>query len=243
MTTETPKRSLDELAAELEAVAKRAKAATADAALTAELTAMGADAQTATPPVAQAMSVLYDCTQISLTASEVSELERRRGWLGDQLTAVLGQFHEDPTKIRRGPLWRDTKRAIEHLRQELFRLRDEHYQTLLAEYPDDDAEHLRSLPPHTTGLDEYTRAIDAFERTLASPPHNCADVERAVAEGERLRDYRAQVESAAVPDEFRTQWRKLRGAGLSLHEFTSEFHDWLSERGIDDDVVLRLRTG
>jgi hypothetical protein len=241
MATETPSRSLDDLAAELEAVARRAKAATANASLSAELTTMTGEAQTATQPLAEATNVLYECPRITLKPSEVSELDRRRNWLGDQLTAVLAQFHDDPTKIRRGALWRDTKRAIEHLRQELFRLRDEHYQMLLVDYPDDDREHLRSLPPDTAGFDEYVRAIDAFERMFASPPRNCADVERGVAAGERLRDCRAQVESATVPVEFRAQWRQLRTTGLSLHEFTSEFHDWLTERGIDDDVVLRLR--
>lgn len=241
MTTDAPNRSLDELAAELESVAKRAKAATADASLTAELATMGGEAVAVTLPIAEATSVLYDSARITLKPSEASELDRRRRWLGDQLERVLEQLHEDPTKIRRGTLWKDTKRAIEHLRQELTKLRDEHYQALLAEYPDDDGEHLRSLPPHTTSLDEYVRAIDAFERVVANPPTSPDDVDRAVTAGERLRDCRAQVESEAVPAEFRIQWRQLRGGGLALSELTEELRSWLLAHGIEDEVVLRLR--
>jgi hypothetical protein len=241
MALEPPSRSLDALAAELEAVAKRAKAAAADASLTAELDTMAGEAETATQPIAEATSVLYDSAWITLEPNEASELDRRRQWLRDQLEGVLEQFHEDPTKIRRGTLWRDTKRAIEHLRQELFTLRDEHYRALLAGYPDDDGEHLRSLPPHTTGLDEYVRAIDAFERARTITPRTPDDVDHAVAVGERLRDRRAQIESETVPAEFRAQWRQLRSAGLSLDDFSAEFHAWLAERGIEEDVVLRLR--
>ena len=51
-----------------------------------------------------------------------------------------------------------------------------------------------------------------------------------------------EVESEAVPVEFRVQWRQLRGAGLALSDLTNEFHAWLSARGIEDDVVLRLRS-
>jgi ribosomal 50S subunit-associated protein YjgA (DUF615 family) len=242
MATDSPSRSFDELAAELESVAKRAKAAAADASLTAELATMGGEAEAATLPIAEATSVLYDSERITLNPSEASELDRRRQWLGDQLERVLEQFREDPTKIRRGPLWKDTKQAIEHLRQELFTLRDEHYQALLAEYPDDDGEHLRSLPPDTTGLDEYVRAIDAFERARSNSPTSAADVDRAVTAGERLRDCRAQVESEAVPAEFRIHWRQLRGGGLALTELTEELRAWLSAHGIEDEVVLRLRT-
>jgi hypothetical protein len=241
MTTETPGRSLDVLAAELKTVASRAKTAAADASLTSELETMSGEAHAAAAPIAQATNVLHDSPRITLKPNEASELDRRRQWLLDQLERVRQQFHDDPAKIRRGPLWKDTKRAIEHLRQELFRLRDEHYQALLADYPDDDGEHLRSLPPHTTGLDDYVRAIDAFERGLANPPASAADVDRAVTAGERLRDYRTQVESEAVPAEFRIHWRQLRGGGLALSELTEELRAWLSEHGHEDEVVLRLR--
>ena len=242
MPGETPGRSLDELAGELEAVVKRAKAATADASLTAELDTMGGEALVATQPIAEAMSVIYDSPQITLKPSAASELDRRRQWLADRLVAVDAQFREDPTKIRRGALWRDTRKAIDQLQQGLFDLRDELYEALLAEYPDDDREQLRSLPPHTTGIQEYARAIDAFERSHSTPPRNPADVASAIAVGERLRDCRARVESEAVPVEFRAQWRQLRGAGMVLSGLTNEFHAWLSARGIEDDVVLRLRS-
>ena len=242
MATETPSRSFDELAAELDSVAKRAKAAAADASLTAELATMGGEAEAATLPIAEATSVLYDSARITLTPSEASELDRRRQWLGDQLKRVLEQFHEDPTKIRRGPLGKTPSRRSSTCGKSCSRFVTSIIQALLSEYPDDDGGHLRSLPPATAGLDEYVRAIDAFERALANPPTSAADVDRAVTAGERLRDCRAQVESEAVPAEFRLHWRQLRGGGLALSELTEELRAWLSARGIDDEVVLRLRS-
>ncbi|MGO9791890.1 MAG: hypothetical protein ACLP8S_21015 [Solirubrobacteraceae bacterium] len=242
MTTEAPERSLDDLTAELEAVVKRAVAATADASLTAELDTMGNDLVAATDPIGQAISVLFDSPQVKLKVNQVAELDRKRNALGSQLAAVDAQLQLDPSTIRRGTLWRDTKRAIDNLRQSLAELRDEVYQTLLAEYPDEDREQLRSLPPHTIGLVDYERAINAFELVFSTSPRSPADLASAIAAGERLRDRRAQVESEAVPVEHRARWRQLRGTGLPLSDLSEDFHGWLKEHGIEDDVLLRLRS-
>jgi hypothetical protein len=233
--------SLDALAAELGAVVTRARAAAQDAALLADLETIGTEVAAATEPISEAMSVLYDSPLISLKPNEASELRRKQRSLGTQLSSFEYQFHEDPTKLRRGTVWRDARQAINQLLQELERLRDEHYQALLAPYPDDDRDHLQGLPGHTAGVDEYQKAVEAFERALTTTPRGPQSVERAVAAGERLRDCRTKIESEAIPAEFRIHWRQLRGDGLALSDLSEELRAWLSEHGIEHDVVLKLR--
>jgi hypothetical protein len=234
--------ALDQLADDLRASVRRATAARAEAGLVAQFDGMRADVEGAIEPIREGLSVL-NAPELSLNAEATSQVRARREWLQTQLEKVRAGLEKDPSSIRRGGLWRETKKAIDTLGEELSNIRLEAYNAMLAPYSERDLELLDSLPPGTSGVDEYRTALRAYENALDRVPSTPAEVAAADQAGRRLREIRERVEAAAVPAEFSEQWRALRGSGLGLTELTDEFRDWLATQGLNANVVLVYRGG
>lgn len=234
--------ALDQLADDLQMSVRRATAARAEAGMVAQFDGMRADVEGAIQPIREGLSVL-EAPELHVSPEITSQLKARREWLQAQLDKVGTALEKDPSSIRRGELWRETKKAIQTLRTDLLNVRSAAFSAMLAPYSERDQELMESLPPGTTGLTEYRSALSAYETALERLPTTAAEVAVADAAGRRLREIRERVEAAAVPAEFREQWRALRGAGLGLTDLTPEFSDWLAEPGLDVNVVLVYRGG
>lgn len=233
---------LDQLASELRTTVRRASAARQEAGLVAQFDGMRADVEAAIQPVRDGLSVL-DAPELQVGEDVIAQIRSRREWVQAQLEKVRVALDKDPTSIRRGELWRETKKAIEALRGDLGQVQAEAYTLMLAQYAERDAELLESLPPGTAGLAEYRSALRAYESAVDTVPANPAEVAQADAAGRSLQEVRERVEAAAVPAEHRDEWRALRGSGLPLRELTPEFREWLTQQGLDSSVLLVYRSG
>lgn len=234
--------TLDQLADEVRASVRRATAARAEAGLIAQFDGMRADVEAAIEYIREGVSVL-EAPELGVSTAAKSQVQARREWLAAQLQKIQAALEKDPNSIRRGALWRDTKKAMEKLREDLSNVRFDAYNAMLARYAEGDSELLDSLPPGTTGLDEYRRALSAYEKARDRMPGTVEEVAGADNAGRRLQEIREEVEAAAVPDALRDQWRDLRASGLALAEMTEEFRDWLATQGLDTNVVLVYRGG
>jgi type II secretory pathway component PulJ len=176
-----------------------------------------------------------------MTAEQTTEVAERQRWLQAQIEKVHAALEKQPEKIRRGELWKETKRAMDALRTSLEMARASNYDALLAGYAEGDHELLDSLPAGTSGVTEYRTALNVFERVRDRAPQTPHDVATAEAAARRLKEIRERVEADAVPSDFRTQWRSLRGAGIPLSALTPEFRQWLEEHGVAENVMVVYR--
>jgi hypothetical protein len=233
---------LDQLASELSTTVRRASAAREEAGLVAQFDGMRADVEAAIQPIRDGLSVL-EAPELQVSDDAMAQVRSRREWVQAQLAKVRTALEKDPTSIRRGELWRETKKAIEALRGDLRNVQADAYNAMLTQYAERDGELLDSLPPGTTGLVEYRSALGAYERAVERLPTTPTEVAAADAAGRRLREIRERVEAAAVPADLRDQWRALRGSGLPLRELTPEFKEWLSGQGLDASALVVYRSG
>jgi hypothetical protein len=233
--------TLDSLAAELVREVDRATAARAQAGLVAEFDGMRTDVEAEIAPISEA-AVVFDSSHIALTAEQRAELSERQQWLAAQLDKVRSALDKQPEKIRRGDVWKETKRALQALRASLEGARVTNYEDLLAQFADGDHDLLDSLPAGTPGVNEYRVALNAFERVRERLPQTAQDVAIAEAAAGRLKEIRERVEADAVPDAFRSQWRALRGAGIPLASLTPDFRVWLEEHGVAENVMVVYRS-
>lgn len=232
--------TLDALAAELVQEVERAAAARAQAGLVAEFDGMRTDVEAVLAPISEA-AVVFDSPHLALTAEQKAEVSERQRRLAAQLEKVQAALGQQPEKVRRGELWKETKRAMEALRASLESVRATNYEALLAAFADGDHDLLDSLPSGTPGVNEYRIALNAFERVREQAPQTPQDVATAEAAARRLKDIRERVEADAVPSAFRAQWRALRGAGIPLAALTPEFRQWLEEHGVAENVMIVYR--
>ena len=232
--------ALDALAAELVQEVERATAARAQAGLVAEFDGMRTDVETLIVPISEA-AVVFESSHLALTAEQKAEFSARQQWLAAQIEKVNAALEKQPEKIRRGEIWKEMKRAMEALRASLESARAANYEALLAGYADGDHDLLDSLPSGTPGVTEYRTALNAVERVRERAPQTPQDVATAEAAARRLKEIRERVEAAAVPSEFRAQWRSLRGAGIPLAALTPAFRQWLEEHGVAENVMVVYR--
>ena len=241
MMTEATSPVLDTLATQLEQRVRHAAAARTGAALAAQFDGMRGDLESASSEIDECMTVLFDSRLLQLP-SEGADFEQRKAWVAEQLRAIRKKLDENPASVRQGDLWRNTKRAIETLRNELLEAREQAYAAFLDEFAAGDRELLQSLPPGVSGAEDYRQAIEEFERVRERLPGKVDDVARAAAAGRRLEKCRHRVESEAVPAAFKDDWRALRGEGLPLTALNEELLAWLKEHELARSVVLQYRT-
>jgi hypothetical protein len=242
MSAPMPATSLDSLAAGLRDAVREAAVARQGFALATELAVLRRDLENVTAPIHACTSVLEDAPQLELAAEQREGLADRRAWVAAQLEKVRAALADDPGSLRRGELWRETRRATGTLAKELEAARAEAYAAFLAGFAAGDAELLAALPATTDAVRDYRAAIAAFEEHRRRPPESPADVTAAAAAGRRLAALREQVEQEAVPPAFQPQWRALRGGGLPLDELTPDFRAWLDEHDHTRSVVLTYLT-
>lgn len=233
--------TLDRLAAELVAKVRRASAAQTGAALAAQFDGMRRHVDTASTEIAECAEVVTKSPLLRIAKEQRETLESRRSWVESQIARVRSVLEEDPGAVRQGAVWRETKQAIEALRDELVLARASGYAALLEEFVAADRQLLQSVPPATAALREYRTAIDALELIADRPPRSIDDVAKAAAAGRRLRELRERVERDAVPGEFQEEWRALRANGLPLAALSDEFRAWLDSHGITKSIVLTYR--
>lgn len=243
MSSDASSATLDRLAAELVAAVRRASAAQADAALAAQFEGMQLQIDEAAAEIAECAHVVTRSPLLLIPQEQRENLESRRSWLASQIDRLRSVVAENPAAVRQGPVWRETRQAIDALRKELAAARADSYTALLKEFVVADRELLESVPPGTAGLGEYRRAIEDLESLAARQPRSLDDVVRAAAAGRRLRELREQVERDAVPAEFQDEWRALRASSLRLPALTEEFRAWLDSHGLAKSVVLTYRAG
>ncbi len=232
--------ALDALAAGLVQEVERAAAARAQAGLVAEFDGMRADVEAVIAPISDA-AVVFDSSHLALTAEQEADVSEKQRWLAAQLEKVHAALDKQPEKIRRGDIWKDTKRAVEALRASLESARATNYEALLGSFADGDHDLLDSLPSGTPGVNDYRIALNAFERVRERAPQTPQDAVTAEAAARRLKEIRERVEADAVPSAFRAQWRALRGAGIPLAALTPEFRQWLEEHGVAENVMVVYR--
>ena len=233
---------LDDLTANLAAAVREASAARAGAALVAQYDTMRRQVEGAAEEIGLCMAALADPEVLQLPDDLQAALEERVAWLNAQIDKTREAVAQDPERVRQGSLWRDTRRAMDTLREELAAATRKAYESLLDEYAGDDQRLLGTLPPETPGARDYRVAIDRFEAVRDEMPASVEDVRRAIAVGRRIQELRERVEADAVPQEFQHHWRLVRGQGLPLAAFTDEFREWLTERGLAQHTVLRYQS-
>ncbi len=232
---------LDRQTESLREAVSRASGARADAALLAQFDAMKGAINDATTVIAESMSVLLDSAALELPSDTAASLEERRKWVSAQVAKMRSEITDDPSRVKQGNTWRETRRAFQTLATELEEARALAYDGLLAKFDGDDQQLLATLPPGTPGTPAYRAAIQDFDQLADRTPRSPQEVTEAAAAGRRLVKLREQVESEAVPSEFQEQWRAVRGDGLPLAEITNEFRAWLDSRGLSGSVVLKTR--
>lgn len=241
MSNDAASATLDRLAAELLAAVRRASTAQADAALAAQFEGLQLQVDDATAEITECAQVVARSPLLRIPQEERENLESRRSWVVSQIDRLRSVAAENPAAVRQGPVWRETRQAIDALRKELTAARAGSYRALLEEFAAGDRELLESVPPGTAGLVAYRRAIEDLESFATRQPRSLDDVAQAAAAGRRLRELREQVERDAVPAEFQDEWRALREGGLRLPALTDEFRAWLDSHGLAKSVVLTYR--